>query len=73
MGVPMASSTLTVDRLEEVAEEFGNTPSFFQLYAPTDRELAESRVHRAEQAGFKGVVVTLDTWTPGSPAGAPAT
>ncbi|MCX4537472.1 alpha-hydroxy-acid oxidizing protein [Streptomyces sp. NBC_00841] len=64
-GVPMVASTLTVDPLEEVAAEFGGTPGFFQLYTPTDRELAESLVHRAEKAGFKGIVVTLDTWITG--------
>ncbi|MEV6024719.1 alpha-hydroxy-acid oxidizing protein [Streptomyces sp. NPDC052036] len=64
-GVPMIASTLTVDPLERVAGEFGDTPGFFQLYTPADRELAESLVHRAEQAGFKGIVVTLDTWITG--------
>ena len=64
-GVPMVASTLTVDPLEAVASQFGDTPGFFQLYTPTDRELAESFVHRAEAAGFKGIVVTLDTWIPG--------
>ncbi|MFJ8434159.1 alpha-hydroxy-acid oxidizing protein [Kitasatospora sp. NPDC094019] len=64
-GVPMVASTLTVDPLEEVAAEFGDTPGFFQLYTPTDRALAESLVHRAEAAGFKGIVVTLDTWITG--------
>ncbi|MFJ8627901.1 alpha-hydroxy-acid oxidizing protein [Kitasatospora sp. NPDC093550] len=64
-GVPMVASTLTVDPLEQVAAEFGDTPGFFQLYTPTDRALAESLVHRAEAAGFKGIVITLDTWVPG--------
>jgi lactate 2-monooxygenase len=64
-GVPMVASTLTVDPLEAVAAQFGDTPGFFQLYTPTDRELAESFVRRAEGAGFKGIVVTLDTWIPG--------
>ena len=59
-GVPMIVSTLTADPLEDVAKEFGNTPGFFQLYTPNDRELAESFVHRAEAAGFAGIVVTLD-------------
>ena len=40
-------------------------PGFFQLYTPTDRELAASLVRRAEQAGFKAIVVTLDTWVTG--------
>ncbi|MEU1071182.1 MULTISPECIES: alpha-hydroxy-acid oxidizing protein [unclassified Streptomyces] len=64
-GVPMVASTLSVDPLEEVAAEFGSTPGFFQLYTPTDRELAESLVRRAEKAEFKAVVVTLDTWVTG--------
>ncbi|MEU8934437.1 lactate 2-monooxygenase [Streptomyces sp. NPDC048409] len=64
-GVPMVASTLSVDPLEQVAAEFGDTPGLFQLYTPTDRGLAESLVHRAEQAGFQGIVVTLDTWITG--------
>jgi lactate 2-monooxygenase len=64
-GVPMIASTLSVDPLEDVAGQFGGTPGFFQLYTPTDRELAASLVARAEAAGFKGIVVTLDTWVTG--------
>jgi lactate 2-monooxygenase len=64
-GVPMVASTLTVDPLEQVAAEFGETPGFFSLYTPTDRKLAESLVQRAEAAGFKAIAVTLDTWIPG--------
>ncbi|MEU2037133.1 lactate 2-monooxygenase [Nocardia niwae] len=64
-GVPMIASTLTVDPLEEVAAEFGDTPGMFQLYTPTNRDLAQSLVRRAEAAGFKAIVVTLDTWVPG--------
>jgi lactate 2-monooxygenase len=64
-GVPMVVSTLTEDPLEDVAAEFGDTPGFFQLYCPTDRDLAASLVHRAEAAGYKGIIVTLDTWVPG--------
>ena len=51
--------------LEAVAKAIGDGTGFFQLYTPTDRELAESFVHRAEAAGFKAIVVTLDTWTLG--------
>ncbi|MGY1980319.1 lactate 2-monooxygenase [Nocardia gipuzkoensis] len=64
-GVPMVASTLTVDPLEDVAAEFGDTPGMFQLYTPTNRDLAHSLVRRAEAAGFKAIVVTLDTWVPG--------
>jgi hypothetical protein len=61
----MVASTLSADPMEEVAARLGDTPSFFQLYTPTDRELAESLVRRAEEAGFNGIVVTLDTWVTG--------
>ncbi len=64
-GVPMVASTLSNDPMEAVAKEIGAGTGFFQLYTPTDRELAESFVHRAEAAGFKAIVVTLDTSTLG--------
>ena len=64
-GVPMIASTLAVDPLEAVASQLGDTPGYFQLYTPKDRDLAESFVARAEAAGFQGIVVTLDTWLPG--------
>ena len=64
-GVPMIASTMSADPMEQVAAELGDTPGFFQLYTPKDREVAASFVHRAEAAGFKGIVVTLDTWIPG--------
>jgi lactate 2-monooxygenase len=64
-GVPMIASTLSADPMEDVAARFGDTPGFFQLYTPTDRDLAASLVSRAEAAGFRGIVVTLDTWVTG--------
>jgi lactate 2-monooxygenase len=64
-GVPMIASTLSVDPLEDIAAQFGGTPCFFQLYTPTDRDLAASLVSRAEAAGYRGIVVTLDTWLTG--------
>ena len=67
-GVPMIASTLTADPLEDVAPLAGDTPGLFQLYTPADRDLAASFVKRAEAAGYKGIVVTLDTqilgWRP---------
>lgn len=64
-GVPMIAATMAVDPMEDVAAEFGSVPGFYQLYCPTDRELAASLVRRAQAAGFKGIVVTLDTWVTG--------
>ncbi len=64
-GVPLMASTLSNDPLESVAGALGETPGFFQLYTPKDKALAESLVRRAEAAGYKGIVVTLDTWVTG--------
>jgi len=64
-GVPMIASTLMNDPLETVAEALGDGDAFFQLYTPNDRDLAASFVRRAEAAGYKGIVVTLDTWITG--------
>jgi len=64
-GVPLIASTLSQDPLEDVAAALGDTPGWFQLYPPNDRELTESLVHRAEAAGFRAIVVTLDTLTLG--------
>jgi isopentenyl diphosphate isomerase/L-lactate dehydrogenase-like FMN-dependent dehydrogenase len=67
-GVPMIASTLSADPMEDVAAALADTPGWFQLYTPADRELAASFVRRAEAAGFRGIVVTLDTqilgWRP---------
>nr|WP_246212622.1 lactate 2-monooxygenase [Streptomyces abyssomicinicus] len=64
-GVPMIASTLSQDPMEDVARELGDTPGWFQLYPPNDRELTESLVRRAEAAGYSAIVVTLDTLTLG--------
>ena len=64
-GVPLMASTLSNDPLEAVAGAIGDTPGFFQLYTPKDPELAASLVSRAEAAGYKAIVVTLDTWVTG--------
>ena len=64
-GVPVMASTLSNDPLEDVREACGATPAFFQLYTPKDEAVAASLVHRAEAAGYKAIVVTLDTWVTG--------
>src|SRR3954462_4181047 len=67
-GVPMVASTLSEDPMEDVGAALGDTPGLFQLYTPADRDLAQNFVDRAEAAGFRGIVVTLDTqilgWRP---------
>ncbi|MEO1079715.1 MAG: alpha-hydroxy-acid oxidizing protein [Pseudomonadota bacterium] len=64
-GVPFCASTLANDSLEDVIRHCGDTPAYFQLYTPKNRELAESLIQRAEKAGYQALVVTLDTWVTG--------
>jgi isopentenyl diphosphate isomerase/L-lactate dehydrogenase-like FMN-dependent dehydrogenase len=62
VGVPFVASTAASHTIEQIAHEAGELARWYQLYWPRDRELACSFVTRAEQAGYKAIVVTLDTW-----------
>ena len=64
-GVPFTLSTFSQAPMEEVIKHAGDTPNFYQLYLPADRELAASLINRAESSGYAGLVVTVDTWTLG--------
>jgi isopentenyl diphosphate isomerase/L-lactate dehydrogenase-like FMN-dependent dehydrogenase len=73
-GTAMCLSTAASNAMEPVAEAAGDAPRWYQLYWPSDDELAASFVTRAEAAGYKAIVVTLDTrvmpWRPHDIAGA---
>jgi lactate 2-monooxygenase len=58
----MVLSTLSSNPLEVVAKVMEDVPHWFQLYWPRNPDLAASFVTRAEKAGFRAVVVTLDTY-----------
>ncbi|CAD5206991.1 unnamed protein product [Bursaphelenchus okinawaensis] len=61
----MVNSTISTTRLEDVAKagkEY-DTQLFFQLYVYKDRAVTESLVRRAEEAGFKALVLTVDAPT----------
>ena len=68
VGVPYVHSTAASTSIEDAAAANGDGPRWFQLYFPTDRDVAASFVERAERAGYAAVVVTLDTlmlgWRP---------
>lgn len=58
-GVPMIASTMANATLEEVARA---TPDlkWFQLYCHRDRKITEDLIRRAEAAGYRAIVVTVD-------------
>jgi lactate 2-monooxygenase len=68
LGVPYVHSTAASTSIEDAAAVNGDGPRWFQLYYPTDREMAVSFVSRAAAAGYTAVVITLDTlvlgWRP---------
>jgi isopentenyl-diphosphate delta-isomerase len=60
LNVPMCLSSVASYTMEEVSEELGGTPKWFQLYWSSDRAIMESFVRRAEESGFDAIVVTVD-------------
>lgn len=62
VGLPLIASTAAAHTIEQIAQAGGDQDFWFQLYWPRDRELARSFVDRAVAAGYKALVVTLDTW-----------
>ncbi len=68
LDVPFIASTASSFPMEEIAEVSGDAPRWFQLYWPSDRNVALSLVERAMRRGYTAVVVTLDTkelaWRP---------
>src|SRR6266436_886385 len=61
LGLPFALSTVSSRSIEEVANSAGNATRWFQLYWGKNPELTASMLQRAERAGYKALVVTLDT------------
>jgi len=47
--------------MEQIAEEMGDAPRWFQLYWSKDPDITASFLQRAEASGYSAIVVTLDT------------
>jgi lactate 2-monooxygenase len=62
VGVPLIASTAAAHTIEQIAQAAGDLDCWYQLYWPRDRELARSFIERSERAGYRAIVVTLDTW-----------
>ena len=59
--IPMIFSNQASRPMEEVAEQMGQGPRWFQLYWSKSDDLVASLVKRAERCGCEAIVVTLDT------------
>lgn len=53
-------STLSTTKIEDVAEATPGSIKWFQLYIYKDRKLTETIIERAENSGFKALVLTVD-------------
>lgn len=53
-------SSLSTTKISDVAAA-SSAPKWFQLYVLKDRKLSEAIVRQVEQAGFKALVLTVDT------------
>ncbi|MCW2587369.1 MAG: L-lactate 2-monooxygenase [Frankiales bacterium] len=62
LGLPMVLSTASSTAMEDVQSELAGSPAWYQLYWPSDQDVAASLVQRAERAGYQALVVTVDTW-----------
>ncbi len=61
VGLPMVLSTVASKPMEEVAAAMEPTLPWFQLYWGRNPDFTASLLQRAEAAGFRALVVTLDT------------
>jgi isopentenyl diphosphate isomerase/L-lactate dehydrogenase-like FMN-dependent dehydrogenase len=64
LGLPFTLSTAASRSIEEVARAVGSAGKgahWFQLYWGKNPDLTASMLQRAERAGYKALVVTLDT------------
>ncbi|XP_060517368.1 2-Hydroxyacid oxidase 1 [Cylas formicarius] len=61
MGTIFTLSTIATSSIEEVAEAAPGAIKWFQLYIFNDREVTRQLVRRAENAGYKALVLTVDT------------
>jgi 4-hydroxymandelate oxidase len=59
-GTVMVASTISTCSLEEIAEA-ATGPLWFQLYVYKDREMTRELVARSEAAGYRALVLTVDT------------
>ncbi|XP_065086043.1 uncharacterized protein LOC135708032 [Ochlerotatus camptorhynchus] len=59
--VPFTLSTLSNSSIEEVAGGASKSPKWFQLYIYKERKLTEQLIRRATKAGFKALVITVDS------------
>ncbi|KAM7289537.1 hydroxyacid oxidase 1 [Ixodes scapularis] len=64
-GTLMVLSIYSTTSFEDVRQAAPEGLQWFQLYISPDREITKTLVIRAEKAGYRALVVTVDTQLPG--------
>ncbi|XP_050537900.1 2-Hydroxyacid oxidase 1-like [Daktulosphaira vitifoliae] len=59
-GAIFIHATLSTCSIEEVARAAPDTIKWFQLYIYKDKEMTKTLIRRAERAGYKALVLTVD-------------
>jgi (S)-2-hydroxy-acid oxidase len=62
----MVASTIATTNLETIAKAAPDGLRWFQLYVYKDRKATEAIIRRVEQAGYKALMVTIDTAVAGN-------
>jgi L-lactate dehydrogenase (cytochrome)/glycolate oxidase len=65
-GIPFTLSTMGTTSIENVALNAPNGNNFFQLYLWKDRDRSLELIHRAEKAGYDGLMLTVDAQVAGA-------
>ena len=65
-GIPYALSTLGTTSIERVSEAAPQARKWFQLYVQKDRSVGEDLMHRATDAGYEALILTVDAPVPGA-------
>ena len=65
-GLPYTLSTMSTTSLEDLRATLPDADLWFQLYVLKDAELTSELVSRAAGAGYRALVVTVDTVVPGN-------
>lgn len=61
MGITMGMSSFSTNTLEDVAQASGEIPNALQLYLFEERKHSSKLIQRAKKAGYRAVLLTVDT------------
>ena len=61
LGVPLTVSTAASYSMEDIADQLGGRPGWYQLYWVSDKGVTQSFISRALSSGYQAIVLTVDS------------